>query len=201
VLPYKEANLMHSEGFALESSNRVGATHTPEEIVRRAVRAQKRCHQNPGRRRRGGSQRGFTLVEVLIVVVILMTISAIAIPSMMAAMDAARVARAAGDIEAIEDAITLYEVIYGQLPDDLAQVGYGGLLDPWGNPYEYLNHTTMKGNGQARKDRFLVPLNDDYDLYSAGKDGASLPPITAKPSQDDILRASSGSYVGLASQY
>jgi len=59
----------------------------------------------------------------------------------------------------------------------------------------------MKGNGQARKDRFLVPLNDDYDLYSMGQDGVSAPPITAKPSQDDILRASDGSYLGLASQF
>jgi len=92
-------------------------------------------------------------------------------------------------------------VINGQLPDDLAQIGYGSLLDPWGNPYQYLNHSTMKGNGKARKDRFLVPLNDDYDLYSMGQDGVSVSPITAKPSQDDILRASDGSYLGLASQF
>jgi general secretion pathway protein G len=59
----------------------------------------------------------------------------------------------------------------------------------------------MKGNGQARKDRFLVPLNDDYDLYSMGKDGTSSPPLTAKVSQDDIIRANNGSYVGLASLF
>ena len=56
----------------------------------------------------------------------------------------------------------------------------------------------MKGNGQARKDRFLVPLNSDYDLYSMGPDGKSSSPITAKPSQDDIIRAADGSYVGPA---
>jgi general secretion pathway protein G len=44
-------------------------------------------------------------------------------------------------------------------------------------------------------------LNDDYDLYSMGQDGVSVSPITAKPSQDDILRASDGSYLGLASQF
>ena len=49
--------------------------------------------------------------------------------------------------------------------------------------------------------RFLVPLNSDYDLYSMGKDGVSSPPITAKPSQDDVIRASNGSYVGLASNF
>jgi len=201
VLSYKDANLMYSEDSVVESSNRGKATYTPEETLKGAAPAQRRCYQTPSRRRGPGAQRGFTVVELLIVIAILMTISALAIPSLMAAMDAARVARAVGDIETIEDAITLYEVIYGRLPDDLTQVGYGGLLDPWGSPYEYLNHTTMRGNGKARKDRFLVPLNDDYDLYSAGKDLATVPPITAPASQDDILRASSGSYLGLASQF
>jgi general secretion pathway protein G len=156
----------------------------------------------PNRRhRRTGRQGGFTLVELIIVCSILTTIAAIAIPSMVAAMNLARIARAVGDIAAIEDGIALCEIINGQLPDDLGQIGYGSLLDPWGNPYQYLNHSTMKGNGKARKDRFLVPLNDDYDLYSMGEDGVSVSPITAKPSRDDILRASQGSYVGLASQF
>lgn len=55
--------------------------------------------------------------------------------------------------------------------------------------------------GQVRKDRFLVPLNSDYDLYSAGKDGESRPPLSASMSQDDIVRANDGAYIGLASQY
>jgi general secretion pathway protein G len=144
---------------------------------------------------------GFTVLELLIVMAIIVTISAMAVPNLMSAIDSARVARAVGDINAIEDEITLYQVINGALPDDLSQVGYGSYPDPWHNPYAYLNHSTMKGNGQARKDRFLVPLNSDYDLYSAGKDGQSVPPLTAAPSQDDVIRASNGSYVGLASQF
>jgi general secretion pathway protein G len=138
---------------------------------------------------------------VLIVIVIVLTIAAIAIPNLMSALDAARIARAVSEIDTLEDEITLYLTINGQFPDSLAQIGYGGLLDPWGHPYQYLNHATMKGNGQARKDRFLVPLNSDYDLYSMGKDGTSVSPLTAKSSQDDIIRASDGSYVGLASQF
>jgi general secretion pathway protein G len=145
--------------------------------------------------------RGFTLIELLIAMAIILTIAAIAVPNFIAAMDLARVARAVGDIKTIEEEITLYDVINNQLPDDLSQIGYGNYLDPWHNPYEYLNHSTMKGNGQARKDRFLVPLNSDYDLYSDGKDGQSVSPITAKPSQDDVIRASDGSYTGLASEF
>jgi general secretion pathway protein G len=146
-------------------------------------------------------QAGFTLIELLIAMMIVITLSAIAIPSLMASIYQAKIARAVGDIHAIEDDIAFYQVINGQLPDDLSQAGDGNLLDPWGNPYQYLNHATMKGNGHARKDRFLVPLNDDYDLYSMGRDGASVPPLTAKASQDDIVRAASGGYVGLASQF
>lgn len=152
-------------------------------------------------RTRRSKAQGFTVVELLIVMAIILTIAAIAVPNLMAAMDSARVARAVGDINTIEEEITLYEVINGVLPDDLSQVGYGNYLDPWHNPYQYLNHSTMKGNGQARKDRFLVPLNSDYDLYSAGKDGQTVPPLTAQKSQDDVVRASDGNYVGLASQF
>ncbi len=153
------------------------------------------------RRARPHRAQGFSLVELLVVVAIILTIAAIAIPNLMSAIDLAKVARAVADITNLEEEIGLYQSINNVLPDNLSQVGYGGFLDPWGNPYEYLNHSTMKGNGKARKDRFLVPLNSDYDLYSKGKDGKSSSPITASDSQDDVIRASDGSYVGLASQF
>jgi len=132
---------------------------------------------------------------------IVLTLAAMAVPSLMAAIYDAKVARAVGDIRTIETEIVEYEVENGQLPDSLADIGRSNFLDPWGNPYQYLNHAAKKGNGMARKDRFLVPLNSDYDLYSLGKDGQSSPPITAKNSLDDIIRASDGAYVGLASQF
>ena len=92
-----------------------------------------------------------------------------AIPSLMAAIDQAHIAKAVGDIHAIQSDITVYWATNGSFPDTLAQIGDDYLLDPYGNPYQYLNHANMKGKGQARKDKFLVPLNDDYDLYSMGK--------------------------------
>jgi general secretion pathway protein G len=162
-----------------------------------------KTHSRPTvRRSRLARQRGFSLVELLIMCAIVMTIFAIAIPSLLAAVDQARIARAVGDIKAIEDDIASYQATNNdQLPDSLSQVGDDALLDPWGVPYQYVNHSTTKGNGQARKDRFLVPLNSDYDLYSSGKDMRSVGPITANVSQDDIIRADSGNYVGLASQF
>ena len=169
--------------------------------ARRKPRRLSRVTKYRSLRNRREQSHGFTLVELLITVVIVLTICAIAVPNLMAAIDQARIARAVGDIHAIEDDVASYQAIYGVLPDALSQMGDGNIRDPWGNPYQYLNHSTMKGNGQARKDRFLVPLNSDYDLYSTGKDGASSPPITAKPSQEDVIRASNGSYVGLAANF
>lgn len=75
------------------------------------------------------------------------------------------------------------------------------LRDPWGNPYRYTNIANTKSKGKLRKDKSLVPLNTDYDLYSMGADGASQPPLTAKASRDDIVRANNGDFVGLATDY
>jgi general secretion pathway protein G len=76
-----------------------------------------------------------------------------------------------------------------------------GLMDPWGNPYQYLNLTGGAPPGQARKDKFLVPINSTFDLYSMGPDGESQPPLTAEASRDDIIRANDGGYLGRASEY
>lgn len=153
------------------------------------------------RKRKRSQERGFTLIELTITVAIIMTIAALAVPNLVSAIQLAKTARAVAEVTDIEEEIALYQSIYGVLPDDLSQLGLGSYVDPWQNPYEYLNHSTMKGNGKARKDRFLVPLNTDYDLYSDGPDGKTASPITAAPSQDDIIRASDGSYVGVAADF
>ncbi len=154
-----------------------------------------------GRARWPKLREGFTLIELVIVIAILATIAAILIPNFMSALDAAKIARAIADIQALETEVGSYQILNGTLPNTLGDIGRGTFLDPWGTPYQYLNFATVNGPGQMRKDRFLVPLNSSYDLYSMGADRRSVPPITAPVSQDDILRANDGAYVGLASKY
>jgi general secretion pathway protein G len=146
-------------------------------------------------------ERGFTLVELLIIIVILTTLATIAVAIYTRALESSRVTSAVGDIKTIEGEITLFYVNNRRYPDSLAEAGHGETTDPWGNPYQYLNIETAKGKGEMRKDRFLVPLNSDYDLYSSGPDGSSMGPLTAKVSRDDIIRANDGQYVGPASEF
>ena len=137
----------------------------------------------------------------MIVLGIIMTIAAMAIPSYLQARDAARYAKAVGDIRTLETEIFMYLGSNGELPSTLDDIGRSDLLDPWGNGYVYTNYGEVTKVNQIRKDRFLHPMNSDYDLFSAGEDGKWKPAITAKDSHDDIIRASDGGYVGLASQF
>lgn len=57
------------------------------------------------------------------------------------------------------------------------------------------------GVGGARKDRFLVPINSDFDVYSMGKNRDTVAPLNPPKSQDDVIRASDGGYYGLARNF
>jgi general secretion pathway protein G len=120
-----------------------------------------------------------------------------ALPQYQKALDLARVAKAIGDIEAISLEVSSLD----SLPTSLAAVNRASYNDPWNRPYVYVKLEGLKGNGKARKDHFLVPLNSDFDLYSTGKDGLSSAPLTAKASADDIVRANNGGFIGLAARY
>ncbi len=148
------------------------------------------------------SQRAFTLLELLVVIAIIGITSTIAVPSYREYIDRADVAQAIADIYRIDVAMATYETAFnGRLPNSLADIGMDGLLDPWENPYQYFNISTATGVGQLRKDHNLVPINSDYDLYSMGKDGMSVSPLTAAPSRDDIVRAGNGRFVGKATDF
>ncbi len=148
------------------------------------------------------NQRAFTLLELLVTIAIIGIASTIAVPSYREYVERADVAQAIADIYRVDVAMATFETAnLGRLPDSLADIGMGGLLDPWGNPYQYLNISTVKGKGKLRKDHNLVPINSDYDLYSMGKDGRSVSPLTAKHSRDDIIRAGNGRFVGKATDF
>jgi general secretion pathway protein G len=144
---------------------------------------------------------GFTLVELLLAIAIVGVLAAIAVPAYQNYRERVRVAQAVTDITAIAFKIKAYYQDERVYPASLATVGLGAQLDPWGRPYEYLNLTSKKGNGGARRDKNLNPLNSDFDLYSRGKDGNTKLPITQKDSLDDVLRANDGGFTDLASKY
>jgi general secretion pathway protein G len=104
--------------------------------------------------------RGFTLIEVMVVVVILSILAAIVVPRIMDRPEQARVTKAKSDIRALEAALNLYRLdnmIYPSTdqglealvneptdapePKNWKQGGYIDRLpnDPWGNPYLYLS--------------------------------------------------------------
>jgi general secretion pathway protein G len=137
-----------------------------------------------------------TLLELIIAAAMAAVIAAIALPSWVRHKEKTLIAQAAADIRSLEVPIERFAADNGgRLPRTLADIGRAGMLDPWGTPYQYLPLDDVNGNGQARKDKNLVPLNTDYDLYSMGPDQDSRPPVTASMSRDDIVRAYDGRVV------
>jgi general secretion pathway protein G len=149
-------------------------------------------------------EKAMTLIELLLVVAILGTLGAIAVPVYTNYIDKARNSTAAADIRGIEGGIARFQAERGRPPDTLTEAGLTTQLDPWGNPYRYTRIAGLSKHemdAKCRWDKNEKPLNHDFDLYSMGKDGETKPKITHKDSHDDIIRANGGAYVGLASEY
>ncbi len=129
------------------------------------------------------NQRGFTLIEIMVVVVILGILAAAVVPKIMSRPEQARIEKAKHDIGALESALNIYKLDNYQYPStdqgleslvtkpsgspqprNYKKGGYIKKLnkDPWGQEYLYLFPGT----------------HTDLDLYSLGPDG--------QPSDDDI---------------
>jgi general secretion pathway protein G len=123
-----------------------------------------------------GRSQGFTLIEIMVVVVILGILAAIVVPRVMDRPDDARITKVKSDIRALEAALNLYRLdnfVYpstnqglqalveqprtGPEPRNYRAGGYMDRLpkDPWGNDYQYLNPGTQGA----------------IDIFSFGADG------------------------------
>jgi len=119
-------------------------------------------------------QQGFTLIEIMVVVVIIGILAALVVPKVMGRPDQAKVTVARGDLKAIASALEMYRLDNRRYPDTqqgleaLVQRPAAGAdnwnpegylpklpIDPWGEPYMYL----APGSKAA------------YDLWSYGADG------------------------------
>jgi general secretion pathway protein G len=119
---------------------------------------------------------GFTLIEIMVVVVIIGLLAAVIVPQVVSKVDEARVSKAKQDIASVETALTMFRLDNSKYPgtdQGLASLttqptdpsirhwkpgGYVKRIskDPWGNEYQYVFPGT---HGQ------------EYDLYSLGADG------------------------------
>jgi general secretion pathway protein G len=120
-------------------------------------------------------QSGFTLIEVIVVLVILGILASIVAPNVIGNVDKSRVVKAKQDIRAIESALQMYRVDNFKYPStdqglqalvekpgsEAKNWQKGGYIpklpkDPWQNDYQYISP------GES----------GDYDLYTLGADGA-----------------------------
>jgi general secretion pathway protein G len=144
--------------------------------------------------------RGVTLLELTIASVVIALVAAIAVPAYRSYVERVRVTRAIADIAEISGRIQRFHTVNFRLPASLSEAGAADLRDPWGRPYAYLLFDRFN-RGARRKDRSLVPINSEFDLYSVGPDGRTRPPLTVPVSHDDVVRARDGGFIGKAADF
>ena len=148
-------------------------------------------------RRRG--TRGVTLIELFIVLAIISILSSIAIIHYGKFVDESKNTLAILDIKKIVPLIVEFKEKNHVFPDSLDQLEGGPFIDPWGNPYQYVNIGTAH-HKYWRRDRNNKPINSYFDLWSNGEDGKTQININASKARDDIVYAMDGAFVGLGSE-
>jgi general secretion pathway protein G len=141
-------------------------------------------------------EAGLTLLELMLVVGLVAILTSIAVPAYTEYAERARVSQAARDIGDLQMAIERFRTRQLRLPVDLAEIDRADLRDPWGRAYVFYDYDEGRSPDPSRRDRNLRPLNTDYDLYSIGKDGASHKMLSNRNSDDDVIRALDGSFIG-----
>ena len=139
------------------------------------------------------------LRDVIVVLAGALIVGSLAIPAFNGYVERSRVARAVSDIGTMSLRLHQWQRNGRALPGNLTEAGIAS-VDPWGRPYVYLRAADAS-RAQLRKDGELVPVNTDFDLYSLGPDGVSALALPAAPSQDDVVRAANGAYIGLGANY
>ena len=170
------------------------------------------------KQRPAGPCHGFTLIEILIAILIVLTLAGIAVPLTADYIHQANVVRAVTEIRGLEKEIIFFETENGYYPggrqpiitfmlQSMQEIGQDNFKDPWGTPYQYRNLAQGEFAGGkpkfCRRDRSFNPLNYDFDLYSVGPD-RQVPThnqITANKGADDIVRAANGRYVGVGAKF
>ena len=103
---------------------------------------------NKDKRKKNSLKSGFTLIEIILVVVIIGILAGIGLPKLGGKSYQAKIAQAQGNISMLEVAIQEYEILNGDYPttlDGLLDESKGGPFlakkkipsDPWGKPYVY----------------------------------------------------------------
>ena len=126
--------------------------------------------------RRYENQRGFTLIEIMVVLIIIGLLASIVVPRLMGRTDEAKKTKTQVQIKNIGSGLDLYKLdsgnypttdqglaslverpTIGEIPKNWKEGGYLDKIpkDPWGNNYVYLS----------------PGVHGDYDLYSYGADG------------------------------
>lgn len=175
----------------------------PNNVIRLDPMAHPRSLLERLRRAHAAARRtdGLTVVELLIITALMVTIAAIAMPMWTQLIARAKIDRAILDIDMLEADIGIFISSKDRLPMDLDELGSVIEFDPWGREYHYLPFIGKGWKSERRQDKWLNPLNSDYDLFSAGPDGDWHKQLDHKLSIDDVVRANDGAYVGVAKYF